>query len=246
MELPIACSRINPTSGWIKRISKGQEVIWNGLIQPQVGSKIEHTSQGQPAYHSAASKMFSFFSCMKATPPAAQAQLPIYPPHMGAGCVFTDGKHILAGYQPHKKRPGITGIGGHKEGEETYLETAYRETLEELFHVEQKQIPIGLVPKLVETLKPTQFKMKKGYVLVFLTFKDLETLLKLSKKKGLRSPLYKTMPTNLIETIQMRGIDLKAEISTLCLLPVVHHGGKAKDFVNPYFIDDLRLVSGSA
>ena len=88
--------------------------------------------------------------------------------------------------------------------------------------------------------------MKKGYVLVFLTFQDLNTLLKLAKKAGLRSPLYPKLPTNLIETIQMREIDLKAEISTLCLLPVVHHGGKAKDFVNPYFIDDLRLISGSA
>ena len=186
-----------------------------------------------------------FISCMKATPPVA-SPLPVYPPHMGAGCVFTDGKHILAGYQPHKKRPGITGIGGHKEGEETYLETAYRETLEELFHIEQKQIPVGLIPTLIQTLKPTKIQMKKGYVLVFLTFHDLEAMLKLAKKKGLRSPLYMKLPTTLIETIQMRSIDLKAEISTLCLLPVVHHGGKAKDFVNPYFIDDLRLLSGSA
>ncbi len=85
--------------------------------------------------------------------------------------------------------------------------------------------------------------MKKGYVLVFFDFIDLEQLLKLCKKAGLRSPVYSRLPKTLLETIQLRGYDLKAEISTLCLLPVVFHDGKAKDFVNPYFIQDLRDMS---
>lgn len=169
------------------------------------------------------------------TPPPS---FPIYPPHMGAGCVFTDGKHILAGYQPHKKHPGITGIGGHKEGEETYMETAYRETIEELFHV--STIPIGLIDKLIRKMTPKNIKMKKGYVLVSFDFEDLHQFLRLCKKSGLRSPLYKTIPKTLLETIQLRGTDLKAEISSLCLLPVVYHCGKNKDFVNPYFLQDLR------
>jgi hypothetical protein len=170
-------------------------------------------------------------------PPVA---VPNYPAHMGAGCVFTDGKHILCGYQPHKKKPGITGIGGHKEGEETYLETAYRETIEELFHVTNTVIPIGLIATLIRSMKPKKIKMKKGYVLVTFDFRDLEMFLKTCKKSGLRSPLFKKMPTTLLETIQQRTTDLKAEISVLCLLPVVFHDGKAKDFVNPYFIQDIR------
>ena len=172
-----------------------------------------------------------------AIPPVA---VPNYPAHMGAGCVFTDGKHVLCGYQPHKKKPGITGIGGHKEGEETYLQTAYRETIEELFHVTNTTIPIGLLDTLVRTLKPKKIKMKKGYVLVTFDFTDLHQFLKLCRKSGLRSPLYTRLPRTLLETIQARGYDLKAEISSLCLLPVVYHDGKAKDFVNPYFIQDLR------
>lgn len=163
---------------------------------------------------------------------------PVYPDHMGAGCVFTDGRHILAGYQPHKKRPGITGIGGHKEGTETYLETAYRETLEELFHV--SQLPVGLLARLVQTMRPRNYKMKKGYVMLFFNFEDLLQLLTISRKHGLRSPLYARWPKTLLELLQLRGSDLKAEIASLCLLPVVHHGGKSKDFVNPYFIQDLR------
>ena len=166
--------------------------------------------------------------------------IPNYPAHMGAGCVFTDGKHILCGYQPHKKKPGITGIGGHKEGEETYLQTAYRETIEELFHVTNTTIPVGLIDTLIRTLRPKKIKMKKGYVLVTFDFTDLQLLLKLCKKAGLRSPLYRRLPKNLLETIQLRDSNPKAEISCLCLLPVVFHDGKAKDFVNPYFIQDLR------
>jgi hypothetical protein len=172
-----------------------------------------------------------------ATPPVP---VPNYPNHMGAGCVFTDGKHILCGYQPHKKKPGITGIGGHKEGDETYLQTAYRETIEELFHVTNTTIPVGLLDTLIRTMRPKKIKMKKGYVLVTFDFTDLQQLLKVCKKAGLRSPLYKKIPKNLMEAIQLREIDLKAEISCLCLLPVVFHDGKAKDFVNPYFIQDLR------
>ncbi len=194
---------------------------------------------------SATARMASFLSWFRQRP-TTKSTLPVFPPHMGAGCVFTDGKHVLAGYQPHKKKPGITGIGGHKEGDETYLETAYRETLEELFHIQRHQIPTGLLPKLKSTLKPKECSMTKGYVLVVLTFKDLETLLRLCRKAGLRSPLYSKMPKTLIETIQMRGIDGKAEISILCLLPVVNHTGNAKDFVNPYFVDDLRVLCGSA
>jgi hypothetical protein len=171
------------------------------------------------------------------TPPVP---VPNYPAHMGAGCVFTDGKHILCGYQPHKKKPGITGIGGHKEGEETYLQTAYRETLEELFHITNTAIPVGLVDTLVRRMAPKKIKMKKGYVIVTFDFTDLQLFLKICKKAGLRSPLYTRLPKTLLETIQLRGYDLKAEISVLCLLPVVYHDGKAKDFVNPYFIQDLR------
>jgi len=177
----------------------------------------------------------------RATPVTAPPSiaLPNYPNHMGAGCVFTDGKHVLAGYQPNKKKPGITGIGGHKEGEETYLQTAYRETIEEIYNVTSQQIPIGLIDKLVLQMKPKKFKMKKGYVIVTFTFQDLEQFLKLCRKSGLRSPLYTKMPKTLIDVIQTRGYDLKAEISSFALLPVVKSHQKLKNFVNPLFIQDM-------
>ena len=165
--------------------------------------------------------------------------IPNYPAYMGSGCVFTDGKHVLAGYQPHKKKPGICGIGGHKEGEETYLQTAYRETIEETYHVTNVQIPIGLIDKLVLQMRPKKIKMKKGYVLVTFDFTDFELFLKLCRKSGLRSPLYQGLPKSLLEVIQMRGYAINAEISSLALLPVVKTHQKLRNFVNPLFIQDM-------
>jgi hypothetical protein len=52
-----------------------------------------------------------------------------------AGIVFTNGTHILAGYQPRKKNPHISGLGGSKQKDESYMQTAWRETLEELFEL---------------------------------------------------------------------------------------------------------------
>jgi hypothetical protein len=181
----------------------------------------------------------SFFRCLfPRRNPIPPVSLPIYENHMGAGCVFTDGKHVLAGYQPHKKYPGITGIGGHKEGEETYLQTAYRETIEEIFHVSQSQIPIGLLASLIQTMNPRKIQMKKGYVIVTFHFQDLELLLKLCKKAGLRSPLYTKLPKNLMELIQKRDYDLKAEILSFALLPVVK-SQRFQNFVNPLFLQDM-------
>jgi hypothetical protein len=89
-------------------------------------------------------------------------------------------------------------------------------------------------------MTPRSIKIKKGYVLISFHFGDLEQFLRLCKKAGLKSPLYSKFPRNLLETIQQRSIDPNAEIRSLCLLPIVNHKGKPEEFVNPYFIKDLR------
>jgi hypothetical protein len=165
--------------------------------------------------------------------------VPNDPSYYGAGCVFTDGKHVLCGYQPQKKSPGISGIGGMKNMGETYLETAFRETVEELFHV--KELPKGLLSELGMMLHPRKMKLSKGYIQVFFSFHDLELLLKICKKKGVTSPLYSKVPKTLEELIQQRQISESAELSHLCLLPVVKHEGDL--LVNPCFLEDLREMA---
>lgn len=172
-------------------------------------------------------------------PPVPPVKIPTFATFMGAGCVFTDGNHILAGYQPHKKFPCISGIGGHTEEGETYLQTAYRETIEEIFDVAFTQIPPGLIDTLIRKMAPKEIHSKKGYVLVRFTFQDLEKFLKLCRKSGLQSPLYSKIPKNLFQVIQRRMQAPTSEISALCLLPIVNHTGKPGSFVHPAFVSDL-------
>jgi hypothetical protein len=50
---------------------------------------------------------------------------------MSAGCLFTDGAHVLAGMQKGQ----LNGFGGKRENREPIYITAWRETLEELFGI---------------------------------------------------------------------------------------------------------------
>lgn len=164
------------------------------------------------------------------------------PPHVAAGCVITNGKHILAGYQPHKNTPGISGFGGHKEGIETFLETAYRETIEELYNIPSYKIPSGLVTTLTSTLKPSSIKMREDYVMVFLTFQDFEVFLKICKSAGIESPLFSKPPLTLSDAIHKRAYDSTAEISHLCLLPIVSHSPNMS-FVSREFLEDIWEIA---
>ncbi len=162
-----------------------------------------------------------------------------------AGSVFTDGKLILAGYQPRKRKPFISGIGGGRESGETYMQTAMRETLEELFEFEK--IP-DIVYKEFQTVLPKKILQNGNYIMVVYDFKDLEDVLKIVSKHNLKSVLYDKLPLTLNELLFNRkltpttnNVFYKPEISHLCLLPVVEHN-KANPFVDAYFVEDMPLL----
>lgn len=141
-------------------------------------------------------------------------------PYTSAGCVFTDGKLFLAGYQPNKKRPCISGIGGSKKKGETAQQTAIRETLEELFHL--KKAPKQLMDKLIH-LPPQKIRQNGSYAMCIYSFTQLEEMLRICAACDLISPLYSTIPTTLIDLLLHRTQNKKAEVSHLCLLPLVKH-----------------------
>lgn len=157
-----------------------------------------------------------------------------------AGVAFTNGRHVLAGYQPHKKHPSISGIGGSKEDGESYMETALRECVEELF--EPTSIPKSLLTKLAK-FAPQKVIQSGTYINAIYSFDDLEAMLKQMKRVGLTSPLYIAFPKNLQELIMNRipaaslGPEKAVEISHLALLPVVEHA--ADTFMDPYFMADM-------
>lgn len=176
-----------------------------------------------------------FFQCKKQS--SIPLENPLYKSFMGAGCVFTDGKHVLAGYQPNKRNPCITGIGGHKEKDETYYQTAFRETVEELFHLQK--LPPQLLPTLLSELRSRKEQNHKNYIILHYDFEDLKKFLQICKKCGIESPLYKKTPKTLLQLLQERSIVTTAEITHLCLLPVVKDF-QGKQLVHPSFIQDMR------
>ena len=159
---------------------------------------------------------------------------------MSAGVVFTDGKLMLCGYQPHKVQPCISGIGGKCEAGEDVFTCAIREMIEELFEIKHA------VPGLIWTVKevaPHGVLTNQGYYMVIYSFEDLERILRALQTFGLHSPLYDVFPICLNDLLFKRKTDsISAEISHLALLPLVHHNSIDSGFVDSYLIDDMKAI----
>jgi hypothetical protein len=149
--------------------------------------------------------------------------------YTSAGCIFTDNTLILAGYQPYKKTPFISGIGGKKQKEETYAKTAMRELTEELLNI------YDLSPNIYQDLysiKPLHIQYANGYVNCIFNFDQLGQILEIVSLYNVESNLYTTFPKNITDLIFTRTIN-NNEISHLCLLPVINTNIQIdKDFNN--------------
>lgn len=139
--------------------------------------------------------------------------------YRAAGVIFTDGVHVLAGHQPNKKTPFISGIGGSKHKGETYLHTAIRETIEELLEIHK--FPYKLMYDIIHNIKPKKVIINTTYVCVIFTFEQLVYILTAVNKYNLVSPIYDTLPTSLMELIFHRKIRKASEISHLVILPAI-------------------------
>jgi hypothetical protein len=161
-----------------------------------------------------------------------------YPDFDAAGVLFTDECHVLAGYQPNKLNPKITGIGGKRIDNETFMETALRECIEELFDVEN--VPLELIERIQAHIPPLDYFMNKNYVSVVYTFNDLETILSLAKKYKIKSPLYLTHPSTLFDLIFHREHKFTSEIGTFSLLPACYYEGITQ-IVDIDYVNDIQL-----
>ena len=135
-----------------------------------------------------------------------------------AGCMFTDDKFVLAGYQS-KLGYNISGFGGSRKGNETYMQTALRETIEELFELPAS---VELINKLQRTLVPLSIHKNGTYVLVHYSFEQLNKFLSISEPWCKDSPIYYEYPLTLNDLFFNRIYALDSEIKQLCLLPKKH------------------------
>jgi len=163
----------------------------------------------------------------------------------GAGCIFTNGTTLLAGYQQKKGESIISGLGGSRQGEETFMETALRETIEELFDVEHidpvflENLTINLHPKDVTFMKVKDWGI---YITVIYSYSDLEKLLDYTHKSVKRSSLYKTFPDTICKLLLNRIIPTGSppEITHLTLVPL--DSTIANATISPDLLEDINYI----
>ena len=155
--------------------------------------------------------------------------------YTSAGCIFTNGTHILGGYQPNKKTPCISGIGGKREGCEEFVQTAMREMLEELFGIYSRN---DLVNSLM-AIPYDRLVISGDYVSLVYSFDSLEKILEVVRLNA-TSPLYNEIPLTLFDLIFKR-LGVNSEISHLCLLPVVNHP-RGTPFIENCFMKDINFL----
>jgi hypothetical protein len=163
----------------------------------------------------------------------------VYPNFKAAGVFFTDRKHVLAGYQPTKRTPIITGIGGTRVGTEPFLDTALRECIEEVFDIDN--VPPALLQTIQRRIQPTSHFINKSYVTIVYTFTDLEHMLKVCKHYKLTSSLYLNHPTTLMDLIINRCHTPTSEIQSFALIPVCHYT-TLTNLLDKGFIQDINMV----
>jgi hypothetical protein len=156
---------------------------------------------------------------------------------MAAGCLFTDRKYVLAGFQEKEGKFIMSGFGGKiEESDDCEIDAAIRETLEELFHLES--VSKELVHYLmIHYIPRNQFQNGDYHVYVY-DFLDLTDFLQICFGFGVKSPLYDTFPKTIEDLIFRRKILPEAEVKHLLVLPVAE--GLQ---VCPYFQSDLRILA---
>jgi len=155
---------------------------------------------------------------------------------MSAGILFTNNTHVLAGYQlinKHNKQDEkvLSGFGGKKENDETDIQTAIRETLEELFEINVTDFLVSFIEKI---LIPRKIIIQNNYTLFIFNFDDLLVILNVIKFNDLASKLYDVIPLTLTDLILNRKHYHESEISELSLLPI-------KTVIDGFRIDTLFM-----
>ena len=151
--------------------------------------------------------------------------------YTAAGCLFVNGTHALAGYQPGKTVPCISGIGGKREERDSgVMETALREMLEEVLGIYDSARFMGALAG-VEYITMIR---GRNYVNIVYSFIALEKILGIMQAAGVQSPYYKVFPLTLNELIFSREAG-GAEIVHFAVLPLVPD----LPWVDPYFVKDL-------
>ncbi len=160
--------------------------------------------------------------------------------HRSAGCMFLSPEHVIVGLQRSRtSEVRISGLGGKREADESWYETAIRETVEELFHV--SEIPTALLDALAK-LQPLDVlcQRRAAYVCIVYNMQDLPVFLRICRRFLQSSPLYPTFPTSIASLLLGRCIIVQAEVLQLILWP--YRVGQRQFRISRDLVKDLARV----
>jgi hypothetical protein len=159
----------------------------------------------------------------------------------GAGCMFINDTHTLAGIHTPRRnhQVRVCGFGGKTEGEESWWQTAFRETIEEFFHV--TTIPNKLY-KALKSIEPVRILYAEDYNTLVYTFRQLKTFLKMCASHIPTSPLYAQMPRSVEELVFGRNVGNMegVEIMDIVFWPLKNPHRRFR--ITREFIGDLKAV----
>jgi len=159
--------------------------------------------------------------------------------YTAAGVLFTDGTSVLAGLQTDTNDNRIlSGFGGAKEPDETYMVTALREMIEEFF--DSTDVPKKLIETLQRKLKPYYIYQVDTYIIVVYTFKQLRSMLRIIAKSGLQSRLYESIPIETYELVLYRYPMTDCEILNITMIPLTINNPYSQ-IVSKDFQTDLKV-----
>ncbi len=138
-------------------------------------------------------------------------------PITGAGILFTDGVHCLAGLQMKKNKWILSGLGGKREEDEPLYITALRECLEELLGL--NNISQTFLYELYANHLPQRCFIENKYCCYVYNFIQLEAMLKSIHTYGLTSLLYETIPLT-VSDLLFKRLPNATEVPTLAIVPI--------------------------
>lgn len=112
----------------------------------------------------------------------------------------------------------ISGIGGKALEGETPIRTAFRETVEELFGIQPTH---WLLNALVGFFRHAEQVNNQSYIMFILNLQDLLNIMMIVRGFARTSPYYEFFPTTLNELVLARCAPDTAEVTHLCLMPII-------------------------
>lgn len=129
-------------------------------------------------------------------------------PVRGAGCMFVNETHAIAGIHMHRRNHEVRvcGFGGKAVDNEPWWQTAFRETVQKLFDVHT--IPYNLYHALKQ-LAPNRILEDKEtrYIRLVYTFAQLKVFLAICQKHLVKTPLYAAFPRTAEDLVFKRKVD---------------------------------------